>query len=282
MAKEIILFQGGTHGNFLERYLNVGCSHSKNFDFFTDSSFGSHSNNYSSNQTKYLSLHPHVLTEKHHEDDVHFDKSKNIFCYIHIEQADLYKLFWWTYLAAGNFGLNLINNDKNFIDIFLNHIKLKSAHYLVSNNVSFKHFEKTNNGLREYFKNSFKKSNGFLLTHESIIKEYNIENYFYYKDFYSNNIDQKIKENLKIEVKNKTNNHKLFIENKKDIIDSEYKVKSAVESFIKGQYYNLEDFCLYEQAYFDHLIEEYYNIKLQTYYKNYPSNTSDYQIREDK
>ena len=284
MDEKIILFQGGTHGNFLERYLNISGGYiSKDFNFFTDS-FGSHNTkNYRNNTNKiFVAQHPHILAEKKPGALTLTDKSKNIFCYIHIEQDDLYKLFWWTYLAAGNFGLNLINNDKNFTNIFLNHIKDNAKHNVVVNNISFQNFEKTSNGFREYFKTSFKKSNGFLLNHESIIKEYDIENYFYYKDFYGDDIDQKIKENLKIDVKIKTNNHKLFVESKKSIIESEYKVKSAVDAFINGQYYNLENFCLYEQAYFDHLIEEHYNIKLKTFYKSYPINTSDYKIQEDK
>lgn len=279
MEQKVILFQGGTHGNFLERYLNVSCGHCANFDFFAGAGFrskddspGAHNLDDYKNQV-FSSLHP---------EDLYKEKIKNVFCYIHIKHTDLYKIIWWTYLAAGEFDLNLINNDKNFTDIFLNHIKLKSDHKLVSDNISFEHFQKTSNGLREYFKTSFKKSNGFLSKQESIIKEYNIENYFYFEDFYNNNFDQKLKENLKIDIKTETDHHQIFVKRKKDIISSEHKVKSAIDAFLKGQYYDLENFCLYEQAYFDHLIEEHYNITLKTFYKHYPTNTSDYKIIEDK
>jgi hypothetical protein len=270
MEQKIILFQGGTHGNFLEKYLNVGCGYNQNFDFFKNN-FGSHNfENYTNK--KFLCHHPNLF----------HDEIKNVFCYIYVEQEDLYKLTWHTYLATGEFGLNLLDRSKNFNNIFLNHINLNADHSVVSDNISFRHFEKTDNGLREYFKTSFKKSNGFLLTQESIIKNYSIENYFSFKDFYSNKFDQKLKENLNIDIKIKTNNHQIFLTRKKDIIDSEHKVKEAVDAFIKEKYYSLEDFCLYEQAYFDHLIEEYYSITLKTFYKQYPSNTFEYTVREDK
>lgn len=279
MEQKIILFQGGTHGNFLERYLNVSCGHCKNFNFFAGAGFRSQEDSHGAHN---LDDYKNQVFYSLHSEDLYKEKIKNVFCYIYIKNADLYKVIWWTYLAAGEFGLNLINNDKNFTDIFLNHIKLKSQHKLVSDNISFEHFQKTSNGLREYFKTSFKKLNGFLSKQESIIKEYNIENYFYFEDFYNNNFDEKLKENLKIDIKTKTDHHENFVERKKDIISSEHKVRLAVDAFLKGQYYNLEDFCLYEQAYFDHLLEEHYDITLKTFYKQFPIDTIEYKIRKDK
>jgi hypothetical protein len=279
MEQKIILFQGGTHGNFLERYLNVSCGHCENFDFFAGAGFRSQEDSHGAHN---LDDYKNQVFYSLHSEDLYKEKIKNVFCYIYIKNADLYKVIWWTYLAEGEFGLNVINNDKNFTDIFLNHIKLKSDHKLVSDNISFEHFQKTSNGLREYFKTSFKKLNGFLSKQESIIKEYNIENYFYFEDFYNNNFDEKLKENLKIDIKTETDHHKNFVERKKDIISSEHKVRLAIDAFLKGQYYNLEDFCLYEQAYFDHLLEEHYDITLKTFYKQFPIDTIEYKIRKDK
>ena len=115
MEQKIILFQGGTHGNFLERYLNVGCGYSENFDFFAgaghrsdEDSPGAHNLDDYKTQV-FSSLHP---------EDLRKDKIKNAFCYIYVKPTDLYKAIWWTYLAAGQFGLNLINHDKNFTDVF--------------------------------------------------------------------------------------------------------------------------------------------------------------------
>lgn len=279
MEQKIILFQGGTHGNFLERYLNVGCGYTENFDFFAGAG---HRSNKDTPGAHNLDDYKTQIFSSLHAEELYKNKIKNAFCYIYVKPTDLYKAIWWTYLAAGQFGLNLINHDKNFTDVFLNHIKLNSDHNVVSENTSFDQFEQTSNGLREYFKTSFKKSNGFLSNQDQALASFDIEHYFYFEDFYHDDFDQKIKENLNIDITVATDNHKNFVKRKKDILTSEHKVKSAVDAFIKNQDCSLEDFCLYEQAYFDHLIEEHYNIKLQTYYENYPSTTSDYQIRKDK
>lgn len=270
MEQKIILFQGGTHGNFLEKYLNVGCGYNKNFDFYSNNNGAHNFKNYEYEKVKYTCDHPNESLE-----------DKNIFCYIYINKKDLYKLMWHTFYAVGEFGFNVLDRNQDFIS-FNKKRNNNKTHPLIKDDISFQHFEKSSNGLREYFKKYFKKSNGFLANQESIIKKYNIENYFYFEDFYSNNFDQKIKNNLDIDIKVRTNNHQNFLKRKKDILESEHKVKSAVDAFIKVQYYSLEDFCLYEQAYLDHLIEEHYNITLKTFYEHYPSNTLEYEIREDK
>lgn len=276
MEQKLILFQGGTHGNFLTRYLNVqegfiDAEHS----FYDNLSYGAHSSAITvwhtradKEKIKYVCGHDNRLIEK-------------VFCYVYVKKDDLYKLNWHNYYASGEFGLNLLNNTKEFLIDFYNFLKLKSSHPVAVNS-NIKYFEKSSNGLREYFKTSFKKSNGFLLEQEKIIRNYKIENYFYFKDFYSNNFDQKIKENLNIDVTIKTDHHRIFLERKKSIIESEIKVKSAVNAFINKQRHNLEDFCLYEQAYFDHLIEEHYGITLKTFYEQYPIDTLEYVVREDK
>lgn len=272
MEQKIILFQSGSHGNFLEKYLNVSCGYNENFDFF-ENFFGAHSkpNKYTNNP--FVCVHPAALQEK----------DQTIFCYIYVDKKDLYKLCWHGYFAAGEFGLNLLNNKKNFTSLFYEKLKSNENHIMLRDTISsILRFEKTDNGLREYFKKSFSQYNGILSTQEDIIKNYKIQNYFYFNDFYSDNFDQKIKDNLDIDIQVKTDNHRVFLERKKDIIKSEDKVNSAVDAFLKGQYYSLEDFCLYEQAYFDHLVEEHYNITLKMFYKQYPTNTLEYEIQEDK
>lgn len=270
MEQKIILFQGGSHGNFLEKYLNVSCGYNKNFDFF-ENFFGAHSKSNEYTNKIFVCVHPPDFQKK----------DQTIFCYIYIDKKDLYKLYWHSHFAAGEFGFNLLDRNQDFFS-FVEKRKNNKNHPMVKNDISFQHFEESNNGLREYFKKSFKKSNGFLADQESIIKNYKIQNYFYFNDFYSDNFDQKIKDNLDIDIQVKTDNHRVFLERKKDIIESEDKVKSAVDAFLQGQYYSLEDFCLYEQAYFDHLLEEHYNITLKMFYKKYPTNTLEYEIQEDK
>ena len=272
MEQKVILFQGGSHGNFLTKYLNVATKCVDNFNFY-NSKFGAHAGNGAGNgdENKLLFRCTH-------------DCGPNLeyFCYIYIQKKDLYKLTWHTFYAAGEFGLSLLDNRKNFKNYFYNFLKLKNNHPVSLENDSIKQFEKTNNGLREFFKTNFKEKNGFLLTQNNFLKNYKIQNYFYFADFYEKNFNEKIKKNLNIDIVVNTNNHEIFLERKQDIIKSEQKVEAAVQAFLNKKYYSLEDFCLYEQAYFDHLIEEHYGVTLKTFYEHYPSNTLEYQVREDK
>ena len=169
MTLPILLFQGGTHGNFLSRCLSVASRAVKDFNFYGDK-LGAHK--------KYDKVSKVV-------DHVHEYNDDNVFAYINIKLSDLYILNWHILYAAGEFGIDMLTT-KNF-DELIKVINHKSAHPVVVGGFAtqvdiFKHDGIL--GLREMFKRSFSSTNGLLTKQSEVFAKHNIENIFEFSWFY--------------------------------------------------------------------------------------------------
>lgn len=263
-----ILFQGGTHGNFLSRCLSISSNTEQDFDFYGD----------------YRGAHASKDFKKI-VDHVHFSNNKNVWSYIHLDQTDLYVTMWHTYHAAGEFGLDLLT-VKTFEDLepFLN----KKTHPIVVNGFDkevdiFEHDGVA--GLREMFKLSFGYKNGFLTTQNHIYNKHTIENKFRVHWFYNWTIFKNRLEYLldtlglkyTVDIEHRW---RQFMQNKNLILESKRRVEQAYQCFVLEQALDISSFCIYEQAYLDHLVETYLGYEIEIWHSGYPNNMQDYTPRK--
>lgn len=265
MTLPILLFQGGTHGNFLSRCLSVASGKTKDFDFYGGRK-GAH-NQYN----KFAKIVEHV----HEHDDT------NVFVYINFNLSDLYILHWHLFFAAGEFGLDLLT-VKNFDEIIslINH---KSAHPLVvgcfAQQVNiFKDDGVT--GLREMFKLVFSQSHGLLTKQSEILAKHNINNMFEFSWFYNQKIFcKKVKgllETLGYDYKTDISHHQQqFLDRKQDILQSKKLVELAYQCYTTNTSMDISKFCIYEQGYLDYLIQQYLGYEIENWQEGYPKNTKD-------
>ena len=137
MTLPILLFRGGTHGNFLSRCLSVASGAFQDFDFYGNKK-GAHNES-----DKFIKVVDHV----------HECNDENVFAYINIKLSDLYILNWHVFFAAGEFGIDVLTL-KNFDEIE-KVINYKSAHPVVVDGFATQvNIFKDNGipGLREMFK----------------------------------------------------------------------------------------------------------------------------------
>lgn len=269
MTLPVLLFQGGTHGNFLSRCLSVSSGIEQDFDFYGDN-FGAHKN------TSFARLVDHLHPEQLDEDVV------DILCYIHVKQSDLYFVYWHVHKAAGEFGLDTLDvTSFNDIRPF---IENKKCHGIVKGGFGnqFDIFKDTGlPGLREMFKLSFKTSNGILLNQQQNYEKFKIANKFYFEWFYNyENFKHNLIKLLKILGKEYCYDiehcWKDFTNRKQKIIQSKLAVERAMECFISKSNMDISNFCVYQQAYLDHLVEQYLDYEIELWHNGYPQNMFDY------
>ena len=279
MAQKVILFEAGTHGNFLKRFLNVCVGELEDHNFY-DQFYGAHGLAGDSVSLKYQCEHPRSDKK---------DINKDFWLYININPADMYILNWHVYYAAGESGIDVLDNSPEFSKNFIKRFYDKSfklnieSEWPTSRKTTLNQFSADDNGVREFFKYSIH-AEDTLIENDFTLTEYNIQNVFEFNWFYAGEdvFVKHVKQLLGNKYTQDCSQYNSYYEKKQGILRSQQRVQAAFECLLNNQNYDIGDFCLYEQAYFDHLIEEHYNIKLKTFYKSYPINTSDYQIREDK
>ena len=269
MTLPILLFQGGTHGNFLSRCLSVASSVNEDFDFYRNNK-GAHNKIGKFNKVV---------------DHVHECNDENVFAYINIKLSDLFILNWHVFFAAGEFGIDVLT-IKNFEEIE-NVINHKSAHPIVVDGFAsqvniFK--DDGISGLREMFKKSLNQTNGMLTLQSEIYSKYSIENIFEFSWFYDQEIFCKQIEKLLIklgyEYKIDISQHQQeFIDRKLDILQSKKLVELAFDCCTTNTSMDISNFCIYEQAYLDYLIEQYLGYEIENW-KEYPKNTLDLNPKE--
>lgn len=275
MTLPILLFRGGTHGNFLARCLSVSSGTAPDFDFYHDSdrgeTKGAHANR---NFAKLVNhTHPHPALEAN---------LTHVWCYIDIKLTDLYLHNWHIHHAAGEFGLNLLH-VKDFNDYF-QLIENNSQHPLIRQGIknqvnSFKDSGIT--GLREMFKLSFRSSNGNIEDqkqhHEQfkIANKFNFEWFYNYKNFKHNLI--RLLTDLGKEYCYDIEHHwQDFINRKQEAIQSKLAVERAMECFTSHSDMDISNFCIYQQAYLDHLVEQYLDYEIELWHNGYPQNMLSY------
>lgn len=265
MTLPILLFQGGSHGNFLSKCLTVASGVTQDFNFYGNKK-GAHNK-----IGEFIQLVDHV-----HE----CEDTNNVFAYVNIKLSDLYILNWHVFFAAGEFGLDILT-IKNFEEIekVINH---KSAHQIVVNGFAtqvdiFK--DDSILGLREMFKRSFSATNGLLTKQSEVFAKHNIENIFEFSWFYNQKIFcEKVKGllvNLGYEYKVDTLHHQQeFLDRKQNIIESKKLVELAFKCYTSNTSMDISNFCIYEQAYLDYLIEQNLGYEIENW-QEYPTNTQD-------
>ena len=265
MTLPILLFQGGTHGNFLSRCLSVASGAIQDFDFYGNKK-GAHTN-----YGKFIKVVDHV-----HE----CEDTNNVFAYINIKHSDLYILNWHVLIAAGELGIDVLTT-KNF-DELIKVINHKSAHLVVVGGFATQvNIFKDDGipGLREMFKRSFSATNGLLTKQSEVFAKHNIENIFEFSWFYDQKIfGEKVKGllvNLGYEYKVDTMHHQQeFLDRKQNIIESKKLVELAFKCYTSNTSMDISNFCIYEQAYLDYLIEQHLGYEIENC-QEYPTNTQD-------
>lgn len=266
----ILLFQGGTHGNFLSRCLSVSSGIEQDFDFFHET-IGAHANWYFQRLVDHL--HPQQLDE-----DV-----VDILCYIHVKQSDLYFVNSHVYKSAGDFNLDVLR-IKDFDDI-TSVIESKPWHPVVTevdleNKVnSFK--DSGISGLREMFKLSFRSLNGIIQQQQQDYEKFTIANQFEFEWFYNyDDFKHNLIKLLKILGKEYCydieHHWQDFINQKQQIMLSKQEVELAMECFVNNSNMDISNFCFYQQGYLDHLVEQYLGYEIELWHDGYPQNMCDY------
>ena len=262
MTLPILLFQGGTHGNFLSRCLTVASGVNEDFDFYENRK-GAHTR-----CDEFIKVVDHV-----HE----CEGTNNVFAYINIKHSDLYILNWHVLIAAGEFGIDVLTT-KNF-DELIKVINHKSAHPIVVDGFGSKVNIFKNDGvsgLREMFKNSLKETNGMMTKQSKIFAKHNIENIFEFSWFYDQGIFCKQIEKLLIKMgydyKVDISHHQQeFIDRKQDIIESKKLAERAFNCYTNNISMDISNLCVYEQAYLDYLIEQQLGFEIENW-QEYPTN----------
>jgi hypothetical protein len=266
MTLPILLFQGGTHGNFLSRCLTVASGVNEDFDFYKNKK-GAHNNH-----DEFIKLVDHV-----HDREA---TTNNVFVYINFKLSDLYILNWHILFAAGEFGLDILT-IKNFEELE-NVINQNSSHPILTGGFTSQvNIFKDNGilGLREMFKKLFSASNGILTIQSEVYAKHTIANIFEFSWFYNQKIFCKQIEKLLIDLGYEykvdiAHHQQEFIDRKQNIIESKKLVELAFKCYTSNTSMDISNFCIYEQAYLDYLIEQHLGYEIENW-QEYPKNTLD-------
>ena len=256
-----ILFTEGSHGNFLARCLSVASGVSKDFDFYKNK-IGAHS----------ISGFKSIVDYNTHFDD------PNVFCLISFRPEDLYILSWHMYLANAEFGLDLLETN-NFAQI-RKHLKGKESHCLYSSlKQQIDIWEPMGVvGLREMFK-KYHTRNYLLSNQFDKIQKHSIHRVFEFSWFYNQEVFitqlklllQDLGHKFVLDISHHWND---FIKRKQKIINSKILVEHAFFCYSIGVSFDISKFCIYEQGYLDHLVEQYLGYEIENV-QEYPMNTKD-------
>jgi len=264
MTLPILLFQGGTHGNFLAKCLTVASGQEEDFDFYGDNK-GAH-NKKKLSRAVVEDVHPDTC------DDI------DIFVYVNIKLEDLYILQWHILFAGGDFGLDTLT-VKHWDEIE-RAVNYYPAHEIVLNGFAeqvdaFK--DSGTPGLRELFKRSMQLTNGLLTTQSGIYAKHRIQNTFEFAWFYDQpKFCAKVGELLVdlgykylVDVKHQQQE---FVNRKQDILQSKKLVEQAFKCYTSKTSMDISNLCVYEQAYLDYLIEQHVGYTIENW-QEYPTNT---------
>lgn len=263
----VIIFQPGTHGNFLSRCLSVASGIQKDFDFF--SSHAAHAQPKEFNNLVHH-CHEHV--------------NKNVWCYIHLNDNNCirYKILWHGFIAGvdsqGETGVDLLQ-IKNWLDIDKVFNKLDRNDPMIKSMTPVMEVYRTDNiiGLREFLKKQLHNENRIWEDQKQIYKSYSISNTFDYDWFYN---WTKFKQGLitlltdlgyqyKVDIEHRW---KHFNNKKQCMIKSLKVVEQAFLCYTKNISMDISHMCLYEQAYLDCLLEQFLGYEIENWIE-YPKNT---------
>lgn len=270
--KPIILFQGGTHGHFLQRILSVASGYTSDFDFYKGK-IGAHSK-----------IGDDYLVEVSHPYLDYCYEPIPVWCFITISKENLYEILWYLTLAGGEYGINLLEHSQ---DEYEHMSKAKPDHKITELYSMVKNFQTDTDGYREMFKVAFYDVNGLVKLSKKTRKEYPAQNIipvsmFYDQETFIKTVKHLLKtlgKEYKVDV---THHWDAFIAQKRQIIKSKQRVHSAFQHWVDKKSYDTSDFVIYEQAYLDFLIEEHIGKTIEICYPNgYPCNVLEHEARID-
>ena len=264
MTLPILMFQGGTHGNFLARCLTVASGLTQDFSFY--------GNNKGAHNKGKLSR---VVVNHVHEFEC---DDKDIFAYVNIQLEDLYVLQWHIFFAAGEFGLDTLK-VKHWDEVE-RVVNQDTAHEIVvcgfgSQINIFK--DAGIPGLREMFKKSMGKTNGLLTTQSKIFNKHRIKNTFEFAWFYDQSkfcakVDELLVDLGYSYLVDVRHHQQEFVDRKQDILKSKKLVEQAFNCYNTNTSMDISNLCVYEQAYLDYLIEQHVGYTIENW-QEYPTNT---------
>jgi len=270
MTLPILLFQGGTHGNFLSRCLSISSGTIEKFNLWGEN-HGAHANKHFKNIIDHLHPYDQARSPK----IVDYTDTKDIHTFITFSHSDLYRIILWVFYAGGEARLNLLE-DKN-----LRHRISKNNHPIVKDMRNIiKNFEDNDNGTQEFLKKMLTHVHSFLADQmQTQIDTRNISYIINYKDFFE-------KDSFIIMVKDTltrlgfeynidiSDMHVKFIERMQPFIQSDHRVKQAFSAWLNQEDYDLSNFLLVEKACLDYYIEQHLGYEIENW-QEYPKNTKD-------
>lgn len=276
MIKKIITF-GGVHHAFLIKSIAVASGIVEKFDFWNNfSSAHAPNNEVVEFEKKFLDV---VIPKSYDIFDTEID-----FLMLFSEDS-LYKRFYHLNNAGGitgtEFDLLVLNecfNDNiSYVKKFLNCKLFDLKHGVVLEILDANSI----NSMREQLKLSL--NSNLTETNFLLLKNNKVRNVIWFEDFYNytsfNNVISLMLHDLGLTYKvNLQDVYEIFYSKRKKIIDSENKVKNIFSNyFLNNKNINF-DLTLYEQAYFDFLVEKSYNKPIDMFYPNnqFPKTMNDY------
>tara|TARA_R110001606_G_C15225400_1_gene634523 strand:+ start:13 stop:900 length:888 start_codon:yes stop_codon:yes gene_type:complete len=270
MTLPILLFHPGTHGNFLARCLSVASDASEDFNFY-DSKAGAHNNKSFNKIVKFL-----------HEFQT---ESKDIWTYISIEADDKYVLYWHLIFTYNEFGFDLLElkTAVSFKEAVINFNNANNEQPLFNVTDFLTIWDAFNAdtaaGLREMLKITFVNASGVLSKQDNILRNRNISNIFKFSWFYNWECFEKQVEKLLVSLGhsqkvNIKHHWQEFVDRKQNIIESKKLVELAFKCYTSNTSMDISNFCIYEQAYLDYLIEQHLGYEIENFV-DYPKNTQD-------
>jgi len=265
MTLPILLFQGGTHGNFLNRCLSISSGTIEEFDLW-DGHHGAHANKQFKNIMSHL--HPYETDA----DDIH--------TYIKYDYSDLYRIIVYLYYAGGDNNVYLLD------DTDLRH-RISTKEYMKFGNTlskdlqnNIRNFEDNDAGNGEFLKKLLTYMHAHLINaNQTNVDTRNISYIINYRNFFEkDSFIIMVKDTLtrlgyeyKIDISDTCIK---FIERMQPFIQSDYRVKQAFSAWLNKEKYNLDDFLLVEKACLDYYIEQHLGYEIENW-QEYPTNTQD-------
>ena len=249
----MLLFQAGTHGNFLSRCLSVASGVCDDFDFY-DTYNGAHKE--FDSQYK-LVQHDHYPTKK------------DVWTYISIDESDMYYLYYHIMSAAGRLKINLftVNDWKTLKEKLVNKEHTGQMTGGLRKQVEWFN-DGTVAGLREMYMAALSKRNGCFDRQREIYQCHRIKNTIKFTDFYNWDsykicVEELLRDLGYNYVTDIQHHWQDFFDRKLELINSQTRVLSAFDNYKNNKSYDISKFCVYEQAFLNHLIQEDLGYELQ-------------------
>jgi len=258
----ILLFSGGTHGNFIARCLSIASGVQQKYNLW-----GSHQGAHTAN---YI---PVVQPLHHYETD-----KTDVFAFICLDEKDLYPAILHLYRAGGDLGLDLLDDKDLRTRMYAAATSKPDITVGWQNNLQY--FEDTDDALREFLKLTIAHmSQHFLDIQTNVLNFRQISHFINFADLHDyqsfEKCIQKLVEGLGYTVVcNLQDIWQTFYTRNEHVLASQQRVFDAFNSYVEKRQQDVSQLTLFEQAYIDYLREKYTGKPAAvTYIHGYPKST---------